>query len=70
MSLVGPGMLSIILLYILFLFLSSALLMWLWNITITKIFNIREITFWEAFRLMIIASLLFGRGFNLGTNFK
>lgn len=44
------------------LFIASALLMWLWNITMTRIFNLREITYWEAFRLMIIAGLLFGGG--------
>ncbi|NLM76209.1 MAG: hypothetical protein GX187_09010 [Clostridiaceae bacterium] len=47
------------------LFLVSALLMWLWNITIPRIFNVREITYWEAFRLIIIAGILFGRGFGI-----
>ena len=56
----GAHIIGLILLVII-LFLCSALLMWLWNITITRIFNVREITFWEAFRLMIIAGLL-GRG--------
>jgi hypothetical protein len=50
------------------LFIVSGLLMWLWNITIPKIFNgVREITFWEAFRLLLIAGILFGNG--LGLNF-
>lgn len=43
-----------------YLFIAGGLLMWLWNITITRIFNIREITYWEAFRLVIIAAILFG----------
>ncbi len=47
------------------LFLTSAILMWLWNITIPRIFNVREITFWEAFRLIIIAGILFGEGFGI-----
>lgn len=50
----------IIITVVAFYFILSGLLMWLWNITITTIFNIREITFWEAFRLLIISSLLFG----------
>lgn len=50
----------IIITLVAFYFILSGLLMWLWNITITTIFNIREITFWEAFRLLIISSLLFG----------
>ena len=41
------------------LFLVAWLLQWLWNITIPRIFNIREITFWEAFRLILIAMILF-----------
>lgn len=61
---------SVILLYIMLLFVFSALLMWLWNITITRIFNIREITFWEAFRLMLITSILFGRGSAIGSDFN
>lgn len=48
---------------VIMLFILSGLLMWLWNITITRIFNLREITYWEAFRLLIICSLLFGKGF-------
>jgi hypothetical protein len=38
------------------------LFQWLWNITIPGIFGLREITFWEAFRLIIIAGILFGGG--------
>ncbi|KPU44442.1 hypothetical protein OXPF_19360 [Oxobacter pfennigii] len=57
---------GIIFFQIILLFLLSALLMWLWNITVTRIFNIREITFWEAFRLMIIAAILFGKVFGIG----
>lgn len=51
------------------LFLFSALLMWLWNITIPRIFNVREITFWEAFRILIIAGILFGDGLKFNFNF-
>lgn len=55
--------------YVLLIFIFSALLMWLWNITITKIFNIRNIAYWEAFRLMIIAWLIFGKGLELTFSF-
>ena len=50
------------------LLLVTALLQWLWNITIPGIFNLREITFWEAFRLLIIAGILFGGGRNINFN--
>lgn len=49
-----------ILLAVVVWFALSALLQWLWNITITRIFGVREITYWEAFRLLIIAGILFG----------
>ena len=68
-SIFGRLMLGGFILGIIMLFISAALLQWLWNITITRIFNVREITFWEAFRLMIIAGLLFGNGFGLNLKF-
>lgn len=62
------NIIGMILLSIIIFFIMSGILMWLWNITITKIFNIREITYWEAFRLLIIAAILFGKGFNFNMN--
>ena len=32
----------------------------LWNTTMTQVFQWREITFWQAFRLILIAGILFG----------
>lgn len=61
----GFPVLTVILLGVVVMFVVSALLMWLWNITITRIFGIREITFWEAFRLIIIAGILFGGAFKV-----
>ena len=37
------------------------LLKWLWNITIPAVFNLKSITYWQAFRLLLIAVILFGR---------
>jgi hypothetical protein len=54
---------------VIWLFVMGAVLMWLWNITMPKVFSLREITFWEAFRLLIIAGILFGKGFNFNMNF-
>lgn len=59
----------IVLIYAVLIFIFSALLMWLWNITITKLFNIREITLWEAFRLIIIAWIILGKGLELTAQF-
>ena len=61
------GILSFgLLVWIVSMFVLSGVLMWLWNVTIPQIFNIREITYWEALRLLIIAAILFGKiGFNM-----
>ncbi len=48
------------------LFLVSALLQWLWNITMPDVFNLKTITYWQAFRLLLIAGILFGAA---GANF-
>jgi len=39
--------------------LGVALFKWLWNITMPQVFDLKEITFWQAFRLILIASFLF-----------
>lgn len=52
-----PG---IILIGIGLLFLVPALLMWLWNITMPQVFRLPTIQYWQAFRLLIIATILFG----------
>ena len=45
---------------VLMLFLLAALLVWLWNATIPSIFGVREISFWEGMRLLLISYILFG----------
>ncbi len=47
------------------LFLGTWLLQWLWNITMPQVFNLKTVTFWQAFRLLLIAGILFG-GPNIG----
>lgn len=54
------AIINIILLGIVLLFIVSAVLKWLWNITMPEVFNLKEITYWQAFRLLIIAGILFG----------
>jgi hypothetical protein len=44
------------------LLLVTALLQWLWNMTMPQVFNLKAITYWQAFRLLIIAGILFGSG--------
>ena len=47
---------------ILVLFITTAILQWLWNITMPDVFNLKEIEFWQSFRLIIISAILFGPG--------
>lgn len=42
------------------IFVLPAILQWLWNITFPQLFKWPYITYWQAFRIMIIAYLLFG----------
>lgn len=52
-ALIGLGLFLLIVLFF----------QWLWNITIPDIFRLRKITFWEAFRLLLLAWLIFGGAF-------
>jgi|LSQX01.1.fsa_nt_gb TRAP-type C4-dicarboxylate transport system permease small subunit len=53
---------NVALIYVALLFLGSLLLKYLWNITMPRLFKLPEITYWEAFRLILIAWILLGRG--------
>ena len=35
----------------------SALLRWLWNMTVPQVFGLKEIAYWQAFRILIIAAI-------------
>ncbi|MDO9536259.1 MAG: hypothetical protein Q7J85_13270 [Bacillota bacterium] len=52
----------ILLMIVALFFLIVALLQWLWNITIPEVFGLKSVSYWQAFRLLIIAALLFGGG--------
>lgn len=61
MSIMAPlAGISILMLVAVFLFVAAWLLQWLWNITMPQVFGLTEITYWQAFRLLIIAAILFG----------
>jgi hypothetical protein len=51
-----------ILLILILIPLVVALFQWLWNITMPQVFNLNTVTFWQAFRLLPISSLLFKSG--------
>jgi len=43
-------------------FFAAELLHYLWNLTMPQIFSLKVITYWQAFRLLIIAALLTSGG--------
>lgn len=44
---------------VLAVFLVAAIFQWLWNITMPEAFGLRPLTYWIAFRLLVIANILF-----------
>ena len=50
----------IALLAMLVIFIITALFVHLWNTTVPGIFQLREIEFWEGFRLLLLSCILFG----------
>jgi hypothetical protein len=54
------AMISLIAVGLVLLFLLAWLLQYLWNITMPQVFNLKEVTYWQAFRLLLIAAILFG----------
>ena len=48
---------------ILFIVVGTAIFQWLWNITMPEVFGLSEISFWQAFRLLLIAGFLTSSGF-------
>ena len=56
------AVLLFILLILVFVVIVTALFQYLWNSTMPELFKLSHITFWEAFRLLLIAAMLFGVG--------
>jgi hypothetical protein len=38
--------------------LGTAIFQWLWNITMPQVFGLKQIGFWLAFRLLLLAGFL------------
>jgi len=37
-----------------------AIFRWLWNTTMPEVFGVRELSFWQAFKIILLAGILFG----------
>lgn len=35
---------------------------WLWNTTVPEVFGLKEVSFWQAFRILLLSAILFGGG--------
>lgn len=46
------------------MFLGPAIVMWLWNFAIVGVFGLPAITFWQAFAIKWLCSLLFKTSIN------
>ncbi len=55
---------------IILFFVLVGIFRWLWNITMPQVFNLRMITYWQAFRILIISGFLFGNSHFPTFNFK
>lgn len=63
------ALLWIPILALLLFFVLVSLFQWLWNITIPELFELQPISYWQAFRLLLIGSMLFGGGSFVGFGF-
>jgi hypothetical protein len=61
-SSMGPIVLYVLAFAVALVFVAAALLQWLWNMTLPDIFGTKTVRYWQAFRLILIASILFGPG--------
>ncbi len=56
------GVVGAIVLIVLLIGLAIWLFQWLWNITMPEVFSLKQISYWQSFRLLIIAAFIFGVG--------
>ena len=53
----------VVLLVLFFTMLLAGIFQWLWNITMPDVFGLNPLSFWQAFRLLLIALFLTSGGF-------
>ena len=45
---------------VVFLVIFTLVFRWIWNNVVPEVFGLKEITFWQAIGILILASILFG----------
>lgn len=53
-----------------FVFIVPGVFMFLWNITMPDVFGLKAISYWQAFRLLLLAGIIFGAGSLMRFNFN
>ena len=53
---IGGGLVFIAV--VLLIFLVAAIFQWLWNMTMPEAFGLKPVSYWIAFRLLVIADIL------------
>jgi len=51
-------------------FVVPLIFQFLWNITVPQVFGLRAIRYWQAFRLLLMAIIIFGVGNFFHINFN
>ena len=57
------GLMFFALIALVFLFVGAAVFQWLWNITMPETFDLKQIRYWVAFRLLLISAFITSGGF-------
>lgn len=61
-------MIMIIVVVVLTIFVMPVIFQFLWNITMPEVFGLKTISYWQAFRLLLLAGLIFGAGSLINLN--
>ena len=56
------GMVAGLIIALVLLAIVTLIFRWLWNTTVPDVFGLKTLTFWQAFRILLLSAILFGGG--------
>ena len=56
------GMVAGLIIALVLLAIVTLIFRWLWNTTMPDVFGVKALTFWQAFRILLLSAILFGGG--------
>jgi hypothetical protein len=56
------GLIAGIIIGLIILAIVTLIFRWLWNSTLPDVFGLKSLSFWQAFKILLISSMLFGGG--------